>query len=281
MIMNVLIISGIIILILAILYVLAVTPRTVYNQRSREMANVLFAHRGLHNNDTIVPENSMKAFEKAVEAGFGIECDVQLTKDNIPVIFHDFSLKRVCHKEGKISDYTYEELQAFSLCQSEEKIPRLSDLLQLVDGKVPLLIELKIEYMELYLCSQVDKLMREYKGIYYIESFNPLALFWYRKNHNDVIRGQLSDGFHRESVKKALICFLIENLLLNGITKPDFIAYNHHYAGNINRRICRKLFRNTAVAWTIRSEEELEHASKEFDVFIFDSFRPEKNRKGA
>ncbi|NLG05786.1 MAG: glycerophosphodiester phosphodiesterase [Clostridia bacterium] len=279
--MNVLIISGIVIFTLAILYVLAVMPRTVYNRRSKEMANTLFAHRGLHNNDTIAPENSMKAFEKAVEAGFGIECDVQLTKDHIPVIFHDFSLKRICAKEGKISDYTYDELKNFSLCRSEEHIPRLNDLLQLVRGRVPLLIELKIEFMDLKLCEQVDKLMRDYNGIYYIESFNPLALFWYRKNHNDVLRGQLSDGFHRESIGKAVICFLVENLFLNGITKPDFIAYNHRYAKNINRRMCRKLFRNTAVAWTIKSEEELERASKEFDVFIFDSFRPQKNKKGA
>lgn len=99
----------------------------------------------------------MAAFRKAADAGFGIELDIQLTKDKIPVVFHDFTLKRVCGGEGKISDYTYEELQQFHLCDSVEKIPKFEDVLKMVDGKVPLIVEFKIERTDLSLCPLADK----------------------------------------------------------------------------------------------------------------------------
>ena len=244
------------------------------------MSKVLYAHRGLHDNEGPAPENSMEAFRRAVEAGYGIELDVQLSKDKIPVVFHDFTLQRVCGAEGKVCDYTYEELQQFKLCKSEEKIPRFADFLKLVDGKVPLIVELKIEWTDPGVCPLADKLLRSYKGEYCIESFNPLGLLWYRKNHNEVLRGQLSDGFTKTGEFKGILYHILQNLLLNGLTKPDFIAFNHKYAGMFGRRVCRKVFKNTAAAWTIKSEQELQEAKKEFDIFIFDSFIPEEKNAG-
>ena len=111
-----------------------------------------------------------------------------------------------------------------------------------------------------------------------MESFNPLAVRWYRKNHPQVMRGQLSDGFHATQYRGPLY-FLLENLLFNFLTKPDFIAYNHECAGNLSRRLCREFYRNTAVAWTIRSEEELEKARKYFDLFIFENFLPDNGKE--
>ena len=231
---------------------------------------------GLHDNATEAPENSMAAVRKAVEAGYGIELDVQLTKDYVPVVFHDFTLTRVCGAEGKVIDYTYEELQQFHLCQSGETIPRFQDFLQMVDGKVPLIVELKIEWMDVSVCPIVDALLRRYKGVYCIESFNPLALFWYRRHHNTVMRGQLSDAFLQEEGLKGFLYFALEHMLLNFATKPDFIAYNHKYYWTLSRQICKKLYRGLAVAWTIKSQQELEARRKDFDLFIFDSFVPEK-----
>ncbi len=97
-----------------------------------------------------------------MDAGFGIELDIQLTKDKIPVVFHDFTLKRVCGAEGKVSDYTYEELRSFTLCESKEHIPLFEEVLGLVSGKVPLIVELKIESADLTLCSVADKLLGAY-----------------------------------------------------------------------------------------------------------------------
>lgn len=262
--------------ILMLLYMLAIMPRVIKRPDRSPFLHVLYAHRGLHDNETQAPENSMKAFEKAVEAGYGIELDIQLSKDKIPVVFHDSTLKRVCGAEGKVMDYTYEELQQFRLCHSQERIPRFEEVLKLVDGKVPLIVELKIEWRDVSLCPITDAMLREYQGPYCIESFNPLGIFWYRRHNKRVLRGQLSDAFRKEdgNTYKSPLYTAMEFLLFNFLTKPDFVAYNHHYYRNRSRCICRYVYGGLAVAWTIKSQEELDARREDFDLFIFDSFIP-------
>ena len=272
--MTVLYIILIVTAIVAVLYFLAIMPRLSRQGERSKFTGVYYAHRGLHDNAGEAPENSMEAFRRAVKAGYGIEMDVQLTKDMIPVVFHDFTLDRICGVEGKVIDYTYEELQQFCLCESRERIPRFEEVLKTVGGRVPLIIEYKVEWMDISVCPIADKLLREYKGVYCIESFNPMALMWYRRYRNDVIRGQLSDGFIKSGEYKKGLYFALQNLLFNGMTKPDFIAYNHKYAQMTSRVLCRKLYRNMAVAWTIKNQQELDKAKEQFDVFIFDSFIP-------
>ena len=239
----------------------------------------------------------MAAFKKAVEAGYGIECDVQLTRDGIPVIFHDFTLKRVARYAkgqeigdgplnedgtisvpGKINNYTYEQLQQFHLLGSEEKIPKFEDFLKLVDGRVPLIVELKIELKDLSVCPAVNKLLSDYKGVYCIESFNPLGVWWYRKNRPDVMRGQLSDEFHKEDPKEfnTLLYFWLTHLFFNFLTKPDFIAFNRKYPKSFSLWLNRHLYKCLTAAWTIKSQEQLDKATEDFDIYIFDSFIPEK-----
>ena len=268
----------IVILVLIVLYFLAIKPRLSRQKQWAPFKGVYYAHRGLHDNESEAPENSLPAFKKAVKAGYGIELDVQLTKDRVPVVFHDFTLERACGKPGKVYEYTYEELQQFPLFQSNERIPKFEEVLKVVDGKVPLSVEIKLEWMDLTVCAYADKLLKEYKGMYCIESFNPLVLTWYRRYHNDVLRGQLSDAFLKEGEYRGVLYWILQNLLLNWMTKPDFVAYNHKYADNLSRRLCRKLYKNMAAAWTIKSQQELEAAKEEFDVFIFDSFIPKKQK---
>lgn len=255
-------------------YLLLIMPHAFSKNKTKAFQGWLYAHRGLHDNGGEAPENSMKAFSRAVEAGFGIEMDIQLTKDRIPVVFHDFTLERVCGKQGKIKDFTYEELQQLTLFNSRERIPGFREVLELVGGKVPLIVEFKIEYKDMGLCMEADKLLNVYDGLYCMESFNPLALLWYRRKRPHVVRGQLSDAFSREEKHCHIMQLILENLLLNCLTKPDFIAYNHKYPKMLSRRLCRKLYHNTAAAWTIKSQAELENARKDFDIFIFDSFLP-------
>lgn len=268
-----------IIIILAVvvfLYLLAIMPRLGHKKQKEPFMNVYYAHRGLHDNRGEAPENSLAAFRKAVEAGYGIEMDVQLTKDKVPVVFHDFTLKRVCGKEGKVCDYMWEELKGFQLFDSGQTIPDFEEVLSIVGGKVPLIIELKVEWTEISVCRIADTILRRYQGPYCIESFNPMVLLWYRRHHNEVMRGQLADGFIKTGEFKGVLYVFLQNLLLNGATKPDFIAYNHKYEKNVSRRLCYRLYRNLAVAWTIKSQEELERAKEHFDLFIFDSFLPDK-----
>ena len=260
------------------LYLLAVMPRMTNRADPAPFKTRFFAHRGLHDNGTDAPENSMAAFRKAVESGFGIELDVQLTADLVPVIFHDPDLLRVCGVNRQVRDCTYEQLQEYKLFGSNERIPTLREFLEMVDGRVPLIVEFKSEDTDMTLCRIIDPMLKAYKGVYCIESFNPLVLFWYRIHRPGVMRGQLSDGFLHipkyRTFPKAPATISVQFLLPNFLSKPDFIAYNHLYEGNLSRRICRSLYKAKSAAWTIRSEKELKMAAGAFDVFIFDSFIP-------
>lgn len=266
--------------VLFVLFFLAIMPRMGHRKARKAFRGVYYAHRGLFDNDGDAPENSLKAFERAAKAGYGMEMDVQVTKDGVPVVFHDFTLERMCGKEGKVCDYTWQELKNFTLAKSRETIPLFADVLKAVGGRVPLIVEIKVEWMDLSVCPAADKLLRSYQGLYCIESFNPLVLLWYRRNHREIVRGQLSDGFVKASRLKEswhllVQNFLLQNLLFNWLTKPDFVAYNHKYEEVLARRLCRNLYGNMAVAWTIKSQEELERAKSKFDLFIFDSFLPD------
>ena len=262
--------------VLAVLYMLAIMPRIFNRPDTTLFKKRYFAHRGLHDKASDAPENSMAAFRKAVEAGLGMELDVQVTKDGVPVVCHDFKLERICGAPGKIADSTYEELQAYTLCDSKERIPRFSELLEMVDGQVPLIVEIKAETANVSCCGIIDSLLRAYRGPYCIESFNPMVLWWFRRNHGDVVRGQLSSNFRREGEYWNILYFAMTHLLFNFLTKPDFIAYNHKFSEEPGRRICRRLYRHPAAAWTIRSQQDLEALKGEYDVFIFDSFLPVK-----
>lgn len=263
-----------IILVLICLYLYMIMPRMLHRADKSPFMGVLYAHRGLHDNTTAAPENSLAAFLKAVEAGYGIEMDVQLTKDKVPVVFHDFTLSRACGVEGRLADYTYEELMRFSLFDSEQKIPTFEEVLKLVDGKVPLIIEYKIPGRSAEVCPIADKILQDYKGVYCIESFNPLGVLWYRKNRGEIMRGQLSENFIKSGEKELsrLLYFSLHHLLFNFLTKPDFIAYNHSQYRDLSRWLCKNLYGCLAVAWTIRSEETLLLRQKDFDLFIFENF---------
>lgn len=153
------------------------------------------AHRGLHSE--LVPENSLTAFRLAVEKCLSIELDVRLTKDCRIVVFHDNDLMRMCGIEGKVFDYTYEQLSAFKLKNSDEKIPLLSEVLKIVDGKVPLLIELKGGAPFGELESRVDHMMKKYKGEFAVQSFNPFSVMWFRFHSPKVTRGQLVSKYRK------------------------------------------------------------------------------------
>lgn len=253
-------------------YAFLVAPRMIKKPDVSVLKGVHYAHRGLHDNHSDAPENSMKAFQKAVDAGYGIEMDIQLTKDKIPVVFHVETLNRMCGVEGKVWEFTYEELQKLTLAESEERIPKFEDVLALVGGKVPLIVEYKLDVPSTEVCEIADPMLQAYNGIYCIESFHPFAVKWYREHRPEVIRGQLSQDFSKqEKYKGKFIYWLLSNLLTNVLTRPDFIAYNHKDADMFSRKVC-SLMGALPVAYTIKSQEEYEKAKDQFELFIFDSF---------
>ena len=226
----------------------------------------------------------MKAFRLAIEKGYGIELDVQLSADGIPVVFHDATLTRVCGVNRRVCDLTLSELKQLSLGGKDfpdtgERIPTFAEFLKLVDGRVPLIVEIKMEKWDARVPEAADKLLRDYRGPYCVESFHPGVLVWYRKHRPDVFRGQLCTNFVKEHMCRSLSYFLLGKMLTNIAARPDFIAYDWRYRNDLSRRICCDLYHALPVAWTIRSQAELDECRKDFRLFIFEGFEPDADRK--
>ena len=263
----------IIIVCIVLLYLFLIAPRMIGRVDRTPFLNRYYAHRGLFDNEARTPENSLPAFRKAVKAGYGIEFDVQLSKDGKLVVFHDATLKRMCGVEGHVWDYTLEELKQFRLMNTEETIPTLEETLKVIGGRVPLIIEYKLDRVQTKVCELADQVLRKYQGPYCIECFHPLAVMWYRNNRPDIMRGQLcEEHFRNEQFKGKPIYTIMSFLLPNVATRPDFVAYNFKHANNISRRIC-KWMGALSVAYTVKSEEDHAKVKDQFDLFIFDSFK--------
>ena len=256
-------------LLIFLLYILVfVRPRARKAKSSSLLSD--YAHRGLHDgNRGDTPENSLLAFEKACKAGFGIELDVQLSRDGVVMVFHDYTLVRMTGKEGKVCEYDASELQSLSLASTEQRIPTFSEVLSLVDGRVPLLIELKGESMDSSLCPKVAELLKDYKGEYCIESFNPMLVRTMRRLMPDVFYGQLYTNVVRDKKKKSALNILLTCMAFNFLARPDFIAYNIEDRSSLPVRLTTKLYKAEKFIWTARSREEYDkaHALSEHPIF--------------
>ncbi len=260
-----------ILIILAVIYIAAIHP--VRNDRINNFVGTRYAHRGLHDDE--VPENSLLAFERAVEGGFGIELDVRLSQDGKLVVFHDESLRRMVGIHGNTTDYTAVELAGMSLKGTEETIPQLKEVLDLVDGRVPLLIEIKENAKEKGVAEELAMLLRSYEGPYIIESFNPLSLHRFAKVLPHVPRGILSEEYLRYPEFHEPLFFFLQYLMLNRVCRPTFVAFRKNQVKwNPSFHLAR-LMGAATFAWTVRSEEEEKEAFKAgFDTVIFEGYTP-------
>ena len=234
-----------------------------------------YAHRGFHGKG--VPENSIAAFRAALEHGYGMELDVHLMKDGNLAVIHDASLKRTAGADVRIEDLTAEDLPNYHLEGTEETIPLFSQVLELVAGKAPMIIELKSEQNNFEaLTAAAVKAMEGYDGIWCMESFDPRCLYSLKKQYPQVIRGQLSENFLKSpDIKAPKILKLAMALLLpNFLTKPDFIAYRFSDRKLFSNRICCDLWGVQEVNWTLKTREELDAATAAGAIGIFEDFLP-------
>ena len=233
-----------------------------------------YAHRGLH--DAENPENSMAAFRAALEAGFGIELDIHLMKDGSLAVIHDCSLKRVAGADVKITDLSAEELSGYRLCGTEETIPLFPQVLALYAGKAPLIIELKTDgnnHRELV--AAAVKAMEGYEGPWCMESFDPRVIYELKKNHPDIIRGQLTeDYFAGQNGLNPALKWALKNQALNFLTRPDFVAYNWRDRKTFSNHIVRGFWGVQGVTWTLRTREDYDEAVTDGWLPIFENFRP-------
>ena len=262
------------------LYCFLAAPNLFHRKLSHKQLTAFdFAHRGLHDIKHGVPENSLTAFEKAIRAGYGIELDVRETRDHMLVVHHDATLERSCGDPRRVCDVPLQELQQLSLFGTEEHIPTFEETLRLVDSRVPLIVELKTDFKNKRLPEQVHGMLRVYPGMYCVESFDPTAVRWFKKHAPRIVRGQLAfmektkDLPFMEKIKR----FLLGYLLIDFLGRPDFIAYGYKTDANISFRFVADVFRPLLAAWTVQDMETYHQLQQEYDIQIFEQFKPGRN----
>ncbi len=262
-----------IILLLFLLYLFLISPRLSFKKRMNAYEGVMFAHRGYHDIDRGIPENSMPAFKRAMEHGYGIELDVHLTCDGEVVVFHDDSLKRICGSGETVESLTAKDLTSRRLSGTKERIPLFKDVLDLVDGQVPLLIELKLSTKDAdRFCSTVNDLLKDYTGPYLIQSFNTMVLKWYRSHAPHVLRGQLSSNLVKSDPDKPWIFrFAVKHMLCNALGRPDFISYKLLDLPNPSLGILKQFYKTPVAVWTLRTPSALKTGKKHYDMQIFEN----------
>lgn len=206
----------------------------------------LIAHRGLHNNIDI-PENSLKAFSLAIKNNYIIELDVHLLKDNTVIVFHDDNLKRMTGIDKKIIDFTYDGLKNINLLNTNYKIPKLDEVLKLVNGKVPIIIELKYDRKVGVLERQLVKLLDNYNGLFCIKSFNPFIVRWFKKNRKNYIRGLLVP--YKTNNLKELI---LKKMYLKKICSPHFLSCNYKLYND--KKVMKYRKKIPVLFWTIKNK---------------------------
>jgi glycerophosphoryl diester phosphodiesterase len=228
------------------------------------------AHRGLHNET--YPENSISSFKQAISNQYAIELDIHLLADGEIVVFHDEDLLRVTGNKGLLKNLTAEDLCQYTLAGSEETIPLLKDVLELVAGKVPLVIEIKNLKRIGKLENQLLLLLKDYKGEVAIQSFNHLSLVWFRLKRPEIARGMLSSlNLGKLNLIKNSI---VKNYLLYPLVAPTYIG---HDVESLNSNIVGLLKKHCdipLIAWTIKNEEQYQEILAYCENIIFEGFRP-------
>ena len=222
------------------------------------------AHRGLHDGKSI-PENSILAFEKAVEKGYGIELDITISKDNQIVVFHDETLDRLCNISGNIEDFDYSFLKKLKLYETDETIPLFREGIEMIKADTSLFIEIKkhknIGILENNLCS----LLSEFNGDFFICSFEKDILFWLKKNRPNFKKGLIFESLPKKFEKYNKLIFLYKYFK----TKPDFISLDYYLYKSDIYDFCKKM--NLEVYfWTIDSLEKFNQINKDDNKIIFE-----------
>lgn len=261
-----------VLLIVTGVWLFCIFPRRNHPPGLERLQTFRYAHRGYHDKPEI-PENSMASFRRAIAHGYGVELDVHLSRDGRLVIIHDTNLKRTCGVDRRVEALTAEELKRYHLEGTMETIPFLEEVLPLFVGTTPLVIELKAERGNAAALSRAAmEILDQYPVEYCVESFHPLVVAWFRRHRPDVIRGQLSGRLQN---LHPVVSFVLRNLLTNGITRPDFVAYRFENRRAISFRLCRAMGAVTFY-WTIRTPSSQRIAEADGGTIIFEQFEAER-----
>ncbi|MGD9501970.1 MAG: glycerophosphodiester phosphodiesterase family protein [Methyloceanibacter sp.] len=237
-----------------------------------------FAHRGLHDGAKGIVENSASAVRAAMGKGFGVEVDLQCAADHMPVVFHDATLDRLTAETGPVAKRSAEALAGMPLRNGKDRILTLSTLLGLVDGRVPLLLEVKSTWTrEGKYEANIAAMLAAYQGPVAVMSYDPYVLAAFRQTAGNLPRGLVAERFDQGDDWTWLSAgerFAMRHLLSAAIAWPHFIAYDIRALPALAPLIARTLFRLPLLTWTVRTEEERERALRYADAMIFEGIKP-------
>jgi len=234
------------------------------------------AHRGLHGLEDGVVENLPSAFQAAIDGGYAIECDLQLSADGEAMVFHDATLDRLTEETGKVFRRTSDDLKKISFKTSRDRMQTLGEFLDQVGGKVVPVIELKIKTgHEGPLEKRTAEILKSYKGPAAIMSFNPRSMGWFADNAPDVTRGQLSYGYRDGPALNmpASQRVALRHMLYNIKSRPHFIGFDINALPQWSVELRRKLGL-PVLTWTVRTDTHRDTAARHADQIIFETFRP-------
>lgn len=239
------------------------------------LTKFLYSHRGLFDNTGAAPENSLAAFQASVQHGYGMELDVQAAADGNPIVFHDFTLDRMTRGHGPVAALDSKELGRLHLNDSAQTIPTLGDTLDVVAGRTPLLIEIKVPNGGRIgvLEARIADLLSHYSGPFAVQSFNPACVAWFEENAPAFVRGQIAQNFiSRPEPGMAWRQRLAWTKLWScEASKPHFVSYNvRDLPGPPTRAVRRQ--RIPLLCWTVRSPAQIAIAKAHADSFIFEGF---------
>ena len=266
------------IVILIVIYIFLTLPR-FFDSANMDLLATDYAHRGLH--DESIPENSLAAYSNAIDNGYGIEIDVQLSSDGEIFVFHDSTATRMCGVDKKISEMTADEIKSLRLLNTDEHIPTLAEVLTLVDAKVPLLIEVKYYAQTKKLCELLAEALDIYYGSFAIQSFDPRILRYFKKYRPRFARGQLVAKKPKRNEKKEvdsqnpIVTFLLNHLLLNVLSRPDFISIQNNHTRELGFVLATEVFKAKAFIWTVRTKKQYNFFKRQGYFCIFENIRPD------
>lgn len=236
------------------------------------------AHRGFFNYSN-APENTIAAFNRAIEHHYAIELDVQIISDGTPVVFHDNELSRLTGKDGYLTNLKSEDLKNYIIQKSDQHIPTLKEVLDAVDGKTPILLEIKNSSLKPQDdCAKIYEVLKDYSGEVAIQSFNPYALEWFANNAPKYKRGLLSSLWRKKNrdvepdfPKSFLTRMATSHLWLFKRAKPDFLNYEIR---DLPNRFVKRHKNIPLLCWVAYNQEEYTDGMKKADNIIFQDFEP-------
>ena len=242
------------------------------------------AHRGYHDRSRRCIENTLPAAEAAIAHNFAIECDLQPTADGRVVVFHDDRLDRLTEAEGPVGARTLAELRAVRLRDSDAGIPTLEALLDLVDGRVPLVIELKSQWTgDRRLEQAVAPILADYSGPAAVMSFDPASMVAMRRLRPDLPRGMIADDFARGADEGGLSWpkrFALRHLLGAALVWPHFVSFGIN-ALPANAPLMLRHVGVPLICWTVRTPADLDKAREYTDQITFEGFDPDAATPGV